>query len=208
MANSSTLVCDGCGQIASRNTLQALSGWNGDAVPAGPHHTLFLGAFSPHDEKDFLYAPGGEFQGEAALLLAALGISAARKSSRGSACGVSTGRLFFDAHPGVPARGRRRSAGGVEESAGRSGDTDSTFTQTEAGDAVTAELALVLDDILAMDLGCPVLLDNGKPFRLEGRAERMALRGLRGALAALRRTERMDRHGRADGSSVNSPRSG
>src|SRR5258708_11592631 len=44
-------------------------------------NTLFLGAFSPRDEKDFLYAPGGEFQGEAALLLDALGISTAGKAA-------------------------------------------------------------------------------------------------------------------------------
>src|SRR6266478_5813353 len=49
--------------------------------------------------------------------------------------------------------------------------------------AVTAELALVLDEILAMDLGCPVLLDNGKPFRLEGRAGENGAARLREALA-------------------------
>jgi len=49
--------------------------------------------------------------------------------------------------------------------------------------AVTAELALVLDDILAMDLGCPVLLDNGRPFRLEGRAGENGAARLREALA-------------------------
>jgi len=54
----------------------------------------------------------------------------------------------------------------------------------------------------------PVLLDNGKPFRLEGRAGENGAARLREASQALRRTERMDRHGRADGSSVNSPRSG
>ena len=38
--------------------------------------------------------------------------------------------------------------------------------------------------------------------------ERMSLRGCESHSQALRRTEHMDRHGRADGSSVNSPRSG
>src|SRR6266481_5611177 len=83
MANSSTLVCDGCGQIASAEhvarRLKRLE-WATRYRPVHIH-TLFLGAFSPHDEKDFLYAPGGEFQGEAALLLAALGISAAGKAA-------------------------------------------------------------------------------------------------------------------------------
>jgi len=45
-------------------------------------NTLFLGAFSPQDQKDFLYAPGDEFQGEAAQLAGnALGISIAGKAA-------------------------------------------------------------------------------------------------------------------------------
>jgi len=43
-------------------------------------HTLLLGAFSPLVENEFLYAPEGEFQGEAALLLDALGIAMAGKA--------------------------------------------------------------------------------------------------------------------------------
>src|SRR5260370_24354055 len=83
MTISSELVCDGCGQEASAEhvarRLKRLE-WTTRYRPVHIH-TLFLGAFSPHDEKDFLYAPGGEFQGEAALLLAALGISTAGKAA-------------------------------------------------------------------------------------------------------------------------------
>src|SRR5216684_666718 len=83
MTNSSALVCDGCGQTASAEhiarRLKRLE-WTTRYRPVHIH-TLFLGAFSPHDEKDFLYAPGGGFQGEAASLLAALGISTAGKTA-------------------------------------------------------------------------------------------------------------------------------
>src|SRR5260370_36715478 len=83
MANSRPLVWDGCGQAGSAELvarrLKRLE-WAPRYRPVHIH-TLFLGAFSPHDQKDFLYAPGGEFQGEAALLLAALGISAAGKAA-------------------------------------------------------------------------------------------------------------------------------
>src|SRR5258706_15237534 len=83
MANSSTLVCDGCGQIASAEhvarRLKRLE-WTTRYRPVDIN-TLFLGAFSPHDEKDFLYGPAGAFQGEAALLLAGLGISTAGKGA-------------------------------------------------------------------------------------------------------------------------------
>ncbi len=34
--------------------------------------------------------------------------------------------------------------------------------------AITEELTPVVEDILALGLGCPVMLDHGKPFRLDG----------------------------------------
>src|SRR6266481_10141363 len=83
MAYTKLLVCDGCGQMASAEhiarRLQRLE-WTTRYRPVHIS-TLFLGAFSPQNEKDFLYAPGGEFQGEAALLLEAVGISTAGKAA-------------------------------------------------------------------------------------------------------------------------------
>src|SRR2546427_11492931 len=65
MTITSALVCDGCGQTASAEhiarRLQRLE-WATRYRPVHIH-TLFLGAFSAHDEKDFLDAPGGEFYG-------------------------------------------------------------------------------------------------------------------------------------------------
>src|SRR5881396_3629151 len=76
MTNSIALPCDGCGQIASAEhlvrRLQRLE-WTTRYRPVHIN-TLLLGAFSPVEEKDFLYSPGGEFHGEAALLLEALGM--------------------------------------------------------------------------------------------------------------------------------------
>src|SRR5258708_25677117 len=82
MTSSSALVCDGCGQAASAEhvarRLKRLE-WTTRDRPVHIN-TLFLGAFSPHDEKDFLYAPGGDFHGDAPRLLEALGITTARKT--------------------------------------------------------------------------------------------------------------------------------
>jgi len=75
-----------------------------------PHHTLFLGAFSPHDEKGFSYAPG-EVSREAALLLAALE-SPRRKSSEAVHAEFQRAGFFLTHILEWPARGRRRSAGG------------------------------------------------------------------------------------------------
>src|SRR5216684_5040208 len=82
MTSSSELVCDGCGQAASgehiARRLRRLE-WTTRYRPVHIH-TLLLGAFSPQEENDFLYAPCGEFRGEAALLLDAAGIATAGKT--------------------------------------------------------------------------------------------------------------------------------
>src|SRR5437773_9910485 len=83
MTNSIALRCDGCGQTASSEhiarRLQRLE-WTTRYRPVHIN-TLVLGAFSPQEESDFLYAPSGEFHGEAALLLDALGISTVGKAA-------------------------------------------------------------------------------------------------------------------------------
>src|SRR5712664_375179 len=83
MINTMAMPCDGCGQTASAEhiarRLQRLE-WTTRYRPVHIN-TLVLGAFSPQEEKDFLYAPGGEFHGEAAHLLDALGISTVGKTA-------------------------------------------------------------------------------------------------------------------------------
>src|ERR1700688_3058321 len=80
-ANTSEILCDGCGQPASpehiARRLQRLE-WT---TRFRPIHIsgLLLGGVSPLAEEDFLYA--GKFSGEAGRLLEAVGISTAGKSS-------------------------------------------------------------------------------------------------------------------------------
>src|SRR5260370_19705224 len=85
MMSSNALVCDGCGQAATAEhiarRLQRLE-WTTRYRPVHIS-TLLLGAFSPLRDEDFLYAGGGkegeEFRGEAAQILAAVGISTSGK---------------------------------------------------------------------------------------------------------------------------------
>src|SRR5260370_39106158 len=83
MTNSMALPCDGCGQTASgehiARRLQRLE-WTTRYRPVHIN-TLLLGAFSPQEERDFLYAPGGEVHGEASRLLDALEISTAGQAA-------------------------------------------------------------------------------------------------------------------------------
>src|SRR5215467_8497277 len=69
------LCCDGCGQMGSpehiARRLRRLE-W---ATRYRPVHiqTLLLAGIAPGEDAEFLYAPGGEFHGEAELLLRAVG---------------------------------------------------------------------------------------------------------------------------------------
>jgi hypothetical protein len=189
MTNSAALSCDGCGQAASAEhiarRLQRLE-WTTKYRPVHIQ-TLLLGAFSPRDEKDFLYAPGGEFRGEAALLLDALGISTAGKTEeavlaefqragfflthvlecpldRDAGTGAAAAALLAQRLPPVATRIRRS-------------------LKPKRVMAVSEGLEPVVEDILALDLGCPVVLDHGKPFRLESGAGGNGAARLREALA-------------------------
>src|ERR1700754_1286376 len=78
---ATTLLCDGCGQVASpehvTRRLQRLE-W---MTRYRPVHvgTVLLGAYSPDAEVDFLYAETPEITGEGTHLLTAAGIHAAAK---------------------------------------------------------------------------------------------------------------------------------
>jgi len=86
------------------------------------------------------------------LLLAALE-SPPRESSRSQCTGISTGGLFFDAYPGVPVRDDGSLQTALKKRLAAVATRSAVTPNRRRVMAVTAELALVLDDILAMDLG-------------------------------------------------------
>jgi hypothetical protein len=79
---NAALRCDGCGQMASpehiARRLQRLE-WT---TRYRPIHigALLLAATAPVKDSDFLYAPSGEFTGEAALVLETAGLETRGKS--------------------------------------------------------------------------------------------------------------------------------
>jgi len=194
MSKAIELPCDGCGQTASTEhfarRLRRLE-WTTRYRPVHIH-TLLLSALSPLRDEDFLYASGGEygaeFRGEAAQILDGVGISTAGKA-RDAVHAEFQRAGFFLTHvlecpleaegslqADAPAALKKRLAA-VATRIRRS-------LKPKRVMAVTEELAAVLDDILAMDLGCPVLLDHGKPFRLESRTGENPVTRLQEALAA------------------------
>jgi hypothetical protein len=188
MTSSKALVCDGCGQIASAEhiarRLQRLE-WTTRYRPVHIH-TLLLGAFSPHDERDFLYGPGGEFQGEAALLLDAVGISTAGKVADAVHAEFQRAGFFVTHVLECPIEGGSSSQAEVQAALKARLPAVATRIRRSLKPKrvmpVTEALALVVEDIVRLDLGCPVQLDRGRPFRLANSAGENGLERLREAL--------------------------
>jgi hypothetical protein len=186
MAISRDLICDGCGQTASAEhiarRLQRLE-WTTRYRPVHIN-ALLLGAFSPQREDDFLYAPGGKFSGEAAAVLDAVGISTLGKTADTVHAEFQRAGFFLTHILECPA----------EESSGTSNKALLTARlqavavrirrslKPKRVVLVSKALEPVLDEILALDLGCPIITDSGRPFDLDALGEEKGAR-LRDALS-------------------------
>jgi hypothetical protein len=186
MAISRDLICDGCGQTASAEhiarRLQRLE-WTTRYRPVHIN-ALLLGALSPQREDDFLYAPGGKFSGEAAAVLDAVGISTLGKTADMVHAEFQRAGFFLTHILECPA----------EESSGTSNKALLTARlpavavrirrslKPKRVVLVSKALEPVLDEILALDLGCPIITDSGRPFDLDAMAEEKGAR-LRDALS-------------------------
>jgi hypothetical protein len=177
MPNTIGLRCDGCGQMASAEHIARRLRRLEWATRHRPVHiqTILLGAVAPLEDGDFLYSPGGEFHGEAGLLLRAVGISYAGKPvdvvhaefqsagfflthllecplENGKRVGPDATVLLREHLPSVASRIRRS-------------------LKPKRVMLVTEVPQPIMEDVLALDLGCTVVLDGGKPFRFSSLAE-------------------------------------
>jgi len=189
MTTTKALVCDGCGQEASAEhiarRLQRLE-WTTRYRPVHIN-TLLLGAFSPQEERDFLYAPSGEFRGEAALLLDALGISTAGKTAEAVQAEFQRAGFFLTHVLECP----------LDTNAGQEAEAAALLTKRLETVAtrirrslkpkrvvlISQALGPSLEKILTLELGCPMVLDNGKLFDFDGPEPENAVARLREALA-------------------------
>ena len=167
---SDLLLCDGCGQPATAahtaRRLQRLE-W---ATRFRPVHiaTLLLGAVSPSADDEFLYS--GKFAGEARALLGAAGIAVANKSPEAVLSEFQRGGFFVTYVLECP----------LEPVGGTSATLDALLDRRVPAVAArirrslkpkrtilyASEAATDISVIADADLGCPVLLDDGKPFVL------------------------------------------
>lgn len=183
---TNVLACDGCGQSASpehiARRLRRLE-WT---TRYRPVHigTLLLAGVSPQADEDFLYA--AQFKGEAGQLLEAVGISTTGKSAevvlsefqRGGfllthllECPLETGQweqqpledLFQKRLPQVVTRIRRS-------------------LKPKRVVLFSESLAPLAARFAEAELGCPLILDGGKPFAMDAVDSSRAVHHLRQVL--------------------------
>ncbi len=198
VSNGTDLRCDGCGQKASSEHIARRLRRLEWATRYRPVHvqTLLLGGVAPREDAEFLYAPGGEFRGEAASFLRAVGISFAGKPAESVHAEFQAAGLFLTHILECPVEDGRE-IGGRGETAGEERFlTPQGFVGNDEGEPadrdngllrehlpavasrirrslkpkrviLVAEMPqLLVQNMLSMDLGCPVVLNDGKPFAL------------------------------------------
>jgi hypothetical protein len=185
---SPVLRCDGCGQAASpEHTARRLKRLEWTTRYRPVHiHTLLLGGYSPLEERDFLYSPQGESHGEARLLLNAAGISTAEKTPDAVQAEFQRAGFFLTYVLECP----------LEVDASRGAAVSSLLAQHLPAAAarirrslkpkrvilVSEALGPIVDLILGSEFGCPIVMDGGKTFELDGSASKNAVARLREAL--------------------------
>jgi hypothetical protein len=171
MHTTTGMRCDGCGQIASPEHIARRLHRLEWATRYRPVHiqTLLLGAIAPVEDSEFLYSPGKD-RGEAALLLRAVGISAAGRPAEALQAEFQRAGYFLTYVLECP----------LDKALNPKADLAKLLTERlpvvasrirrslkpKCVTLVTEFPMSVVEDILALDLGRPVIMDNGKPFAL------------------------------------------
>jgi hypothetical protein len=172
--DNSHLRCDGCGQPASpehiARRLQRLE-WT---TRYRPVHigTLLLGAIAPQNDLEFIYSPAGQWKGEAQTLLAAAGLTVNGKSTDAVLAEFQRAGFFVTHVLECPLDGADSAA--INEDIGHRLPTFLARIRRSLKPKRLAPISLTLEPFLpalaAGDLHCLILLQEGKPFALDGAA--------------------------------------
>lgn len=191
MTTNDPLPCDGCGQPASpehiAKRLQRLE-WT---TRYRPIHvgTVLLGAFAPKDAAEFLYAEGGSFAGEAKYVLAGSGVASTGRSWQAVLTEFQRSGFLLTYALECPLEPAVR---------GDEGAIRTLLTSRLPGllalirrswrpkriVPISRALEMSLASISEAELGCSLLLDDGKAFALDNDGPDRAAARLRQALNA------------------------
>jgi hypothetical protein len=184
----SSLACDGCGQTATpehiARRLQRLE-WTTRYRPVHVG-TLLLSGVSPQAQEDFLYA--GIFQGEAGRLLEAVGISPAGKSTEVVLSEFQRGGFLLTHVLECPLESDQSDGPSLESLLAQQISRVATRIRRSLKPKrvvlVSELLASVAARLSSTELGCAVVLDDGKPFVVDSPNASEASQLLRKALTA------------------------
>lgn len=172
MASGTGLRCDGCGQMGSAEHIARRLRRLEWATRYRPVHiqTLLLGCVAPPEDAEFLYTPGGEFCGEGEAWLRAVGIPFAGKSVEAVHAEFQSAGFFLTHVLECPLEGSPKGAGNasnlMREHLPALASRIRRSLRPKRVMLVTEMPPEVVQDILALDLGCELVLDDGKPFAL------------------------------------------
>jgi len=182
------LRCDGCGQVASAahvaRRLQRLE-WTSRYRPIHIG-ALLLGAVAPRDDADFLYSPEGKFAGEAGSVLQALDVTVGGKSADAILSAFQRGG-FMLAHV-LECPLEETNSGKIQELIELC--LPATLVRIRRSlkpkmvVVISQQLAFAIARMQSADLNCRLVLDDGKPFALDGDAPQDAAERLRQLFAA------------------------
>lgn len=190
MTNGAPFGCDGCGQLASSEhvtrRLERLE-WS---TRYRPVHigTLLLGAVAPQKDSDFLYAGSGEFTGEAAMVLEAVGITSRGKPPEATLAEFQRGGFFLAHALECPAEDANASPATIQGLLEQQLASVMARIRRSLKPKKLVPISRLLETALsrfhAGALGCVVILDDTRPFALDGELPMEAALRLREALSA------------------------
>jgi|SRR5271168_5204244 len=189
MNNDHLPLCDGCGQAASAEhiarRLKRLE-WTSRYRPVHIQ-TLLLGAVSPEADSAFFYSPGTEFIGEAGAMLRVAGLSLAGKTAEALGAEFQRGGFFLAHVLECPLEQGVDGDASIRELLAKRSPAVAVRIRRSLKPKRVALFSQRLDALAiqwaAGDVGFPVLLEQGKPFALDGPDAERAILSLREALA-------------------------
>jgi len=168
------LRCDGCGQPASSEHIARRLRRLEWATRYRPVHigTLLLGAVAPESDADFIYSRAGAWKGEAEVLISAAGLIAEGKSAEVTLAEFQRGGLFLTHVLECPFDDG--AVGGIQQLLANRLPAVLARIRRSLKPKRLAPVSMLLQQFLhafhSGELPCPVLLDQGKPFALDGDA--------------------------------------
>jgi len=185
MSPPSTLRCDGCGQPASAEhiarRLKRLE-WTTRSRPVHISR-LFLGAFSPPHDDEFLYAQGSALLGEAERLLTAAGLRREEYSAEAVQAEFQKRGFLLTHVLECPLQVTKEPTALFEERLGFLSARIRRSLKPKSVVLISRLLEPLVESLARAQLGCPMVLDGGKPFALDDQESGAAVARLSQVLA-------------------------